>query len=817
MSRRDGIRDALEQALALHRAGRIGESKAAYKRVLRNDPDNDAALNGLGMLYGDSGDAEQAEKMFRRAIAISPDTAAYHANLGVTLKRAGRVSEAIECYRRALLAQGDDPGVLCNLGNALLESGRPEEAVRYLEKAVAIRPDHADAHVNLAIALHALGRIEEACAHAREAVRLAPSDAGAHSNLGLVLRARGDLDEAERALEKAIALDPRHAVAHNNRGLVHLARGDADKARSCFESAVAMQPSYADAWANLGGALGTLGKARDALRCFERAAAHAPGDLRMATGVGNALRGAGRIDEAIATLQGVVARFPKAAVARGSLGLALLERRRYDEARLELERAIDYAPDDALAQNNLGTCHWAAGDVEKAVRCFRRALVLDPGNVRARSNLVMNLNYLPEVSRSGLYAEHRSAGERIEAGLKPGWTPHANSRDAERKLKIGYVSGDFCEHAVSFFTEPVLARHDKARFEVFCLSAGTREDQVTGRFREHADHWIALAGMSDERGALLVREAGIDILIDLSGHTALNRLALFARKPAPVQAHWLGYINTTGMESIDYRITDGRVDPAGPGDRYYTERLVRLPLVCAFEAPRSCPEVGPLPSLTGGAFTFACLNRIAKVTAAVVETWSRILRQVPESMLQLGAADDEPSKSRIVEGFERYGIPASRLRFMSKLPLDAYLALHGEIDLTLDPFPYNGGATSCHSLWMGVPFVALRGDRYMGRMGMDLLESVGLGEFVAGDPDEYVEIAVRTATHRAELAEIRRTLRQQVLGSPLGGIDDFARTLEAAYRGMWRAWCADPTPGFSHRAPGIDFVREVQFTKFPRA
>jgi protein O-GlcNAc transferase len=795
--------DALEHALALHRAGRLQESKAAYKRLLRKDPGNHAALNALGILYGQLGDLQQAEKTFRMALSISPRSAAYHANLGVVLKRAGKLPEAVESYERALAGDADNATTLCNLGSALLTLGRTDAAVPYLRKAVAIDPEHADAHANLAIALHSMGTLEDACAHALEAVRLAPLDAGVHGNLGLILCAQGRIDEAQDVLRKALALDPQDPVVHNNLGLVHLARGAANEAVACFRTAVEKRPAYADAWANLGGALAKSGRFEEALACIGQALAHAPGDARIVVGRVNALRAAGRTAEAIAEAQGVLAKDPAAFTARTALGLAFLSEYRYDEAIREFEKAIEIDPGDALAQNNLGVSYWAIGDAKEAIGCFRRAIALNPGNLEAHSNLVMNLNYTPGISRALLYSEHRAVGEVLEKEHKAGWSVHENSRNVDRKLRIGYVSGDFCEHAVSFFTEPVLARHDRTRFEVSCLSAGTRDDDVTKRFRERADHWLDLAGVSDAQAARLVREHGIDILIDLSGHTALNRLGVFARKPAPVQAHWLGYMNTTGMEALDYRITDARLDPRGESDGYYTERLVRLPLACAFQPPSGCPDVGPLPSSVTEVFTFACLNRPAKITPEVVEIWARILSAVPNSLLLLARADNSTVQTRIIGLFGRHDVHDSRLRFVSKLTLDDYLRLHSGIDLALDPFPYNGGATSCHSLWMGVPFVALRGERYMGRMGADLLEAIGLTEFVAAGPDQYVEIAVTLANRRRELAELRAGIRRRILQSSLGRVDEFVRALEDAYSGMWRAWCADPRPGFSHRAPEI--------------
>jgi predicted O-linked N-acetylglucosamine transferase (SPINDLY family) len=306
--------------------------------------------------------------------------------------------------------------------------------------------------------------------------------------------------------------------------------------------------------------------------------------------------------------------------------------------------------------------------------------------------------------------------------------------------------------------------------------------------------------MSDDNMATLVRGHGIDILVDLSGHTALNRLPVFARKPAPVQAAWLGYVTSTGLEAIDYRLTDARADPPGTDESGYTETLLRLPWVTVFEPAADSPPIEALPALAGDRFTYACLNHLSKVTSEFIALWARILLAVPESRLLVGNAGDPGVQQRLVAAFAAHGVAAARLAFRPKLPLRDFLALHREIDLALDTFPYNGGATSCHSLWMGVPFVTLAGDRYMGRMGRSLLEQVGLGDFVARTPDEYVERAVGVARDRGRLGALRASLRDRVAASPLLDAQGFVTGLEAAYRAMWRAWCEDPTFGFAQRA-----------------
>ncbi|MSP98558.1 MAG: glycosyltransferase family 41 protein [Betaproteobacteria bacterium] len=789
--------EALQKAFELQQAGYLSESKSIYKRMLRNEPDNHVAMHHLGILYERMGDVAEAEKLLRRAASIDPGNVTYLLNLGVVLKRSGKVSAAIEYYEQALSRDGNNVEALNNMGSALQQMGRLEEAVEHFQKALALRHDHFPSRLNLGTSLHALGRLEEAERELAKAILAAPQDPDGHVNRALVLRGQERLDDAETALREALRLDPQHPSAHNTLGLVYVARGDPENARACFEAALRIRPGYSIARANLATALAQSGRTSDAIECFQEALALLPDDLHVMINLGNTLRAAGRIDESMQLLEQAVKTNPGSSLARNSLGVTLLAGGFHVKARHQFEKSIEVHPEDASAHNNLGNYHRVAGDPDRAIACFRRAVELNPGHVAAYSNLLLCLNYVAYVSSSGLRAEHLRFAEIFEAGLRHHWLPHANSPAPARKLKIGYVSGDFCAHAVSFFTLPVVSQHDRTRFEIHCFHTGKQDDSVTRRFRDDSDFWHPISGLSDDKAADLVRELAVDILVDLSGHTALNRLMLFARKPAPVQVHWLGYITTTGLDSIDYRLTDERVDPSPDSDCNYSERLVRLPIVCAFEPPADCPPVSLLPSLSGGAFTFACLNDASKITPDVVQTWARILAEVPDSILLLG----EVAKAQTIRRFQALGIDESRIRALPRLSLLDYLSAHSDIDVALDPFPYNGGATSCHALWMGVPFVALEGDRYMSRMGLDLLHNAGLAQFIASDLQQYVRIAVSWASRRPELAEVRRTLRPRMEGSPLGDTKCFVRHLEDAYGEMWRAWCSDRAPGFSRRAP----------------
>ncbi len=644
-------------------------------------------------------------------------------------------------------------------------------------------------HSNLGIALQATGRLAEAMDAFRRAIALDPRAPDGHINLGLALRIQGRLEESVASLRTALAIDPQDAIAANNLGLALQALGRFDEARRCFESALAASPRTADVHVNLGIVLTQLGAFGPAHAALSRALELQPRSVAALSSLGSLRRVEGRLADAVAAYARALELAPDDDAVLTGLGLAELARRNVHEALACFERAAAARPGSPTAQNNLGTAFRALGDLDRAAERFRAAVALDPDYVAAQSNLLACLNYLARLSPEEILAEHRRFAARFEAPLIPQRRPHANRPEPDRRLRVGYVSGDFVEHAMSYSVEALLAGHDRARFEIVCYASNAHEDEVTDRLRRHADAWHRVAGLPDDAMAALVREHGIDILVDLAGHTALNRLMVFARKPAPVQVAWLGYVATTGLAAIDYRLTDAVVDPPGTAESHYTETLVRLPCVTVFQPARESPAVSPLPALARDAFTFASLNHLAKVTPEVIAVWARILAATPGSMLVLANAGDALARDRLARAFAAHGVGDTRLDFRPRLPLAKFLELHREIDLALDPFPYNGGATSCHSLWMGVPFVTLAGDRYMARMGASLLDAVGLGELVARTPGEYVALAARLAGDRSRLAAMRVALRRRLAASPLMNAPEFVRNVERAYRDMWRTWC----------------------------
>ncbi|MCE9620018.1 MAG: hypothetical protein K8R92_08910 [Planctomycetes bacterium] len=453
---------------------------------------------------------------------------------------------------------------------------------------------------------------------------------------------------------------------------------------------------------------------------------------------------------------------------------------------------------NAMELNNEANKRHTQGQIQEALDLYELAMLLAPDKAMIHSNFLMVLNYMPSPDMAAIFAAHRAFGELHESGrlkpavIGPGAPRGGASTGGEAKIRVGYVSSDFREHAVAHFIEPVLAAHDRSTFELFAYYHHTAVDDVTRRLQTLVPNWRSLVGKSDDEIAKMVRDDHIDILVDLAGHAGLNRLPVFARKPAPVQVTWLGYPNTTGLTAMDYRITDAFADPPGMTEAFHTEKLVRLPgSFSCYRGPEKCPEVGPLPRLKSGQITFGSFNIFAKITPEVIAVWARILKRLPTAKLFLKYRDlDTPTMTQSILGnFRRHGVDAAQLRIMGDDPSHfTHMERYNSVDIGLDPFPYNGTTTTCDALWMGVPVVTLAGVSHVGRVGVSQLSNIGLPELIAKSKDDYVEIAVRLAGDVPRLTELRAGLRPRMLASPLSDIPRFTKNLEAAYLEMWKAY-----------------------------
>jgi protein O-GlcNAc transferase len=424
---------------------------------------------------------------------------------------------------------------------------------------------------------------------------------------------------------------------------------------------------------------------------------------------------------------------------------------------------------------------------------YRHAFQINPDFSAAHSSLLLGINYNSRYDIQTIFFEHLLFSEKFEKPLSSTISSHTNDRSLARRLKIGYVSPDFRKHSVAYFIEPIIASHSRVHFEVFCYSNSLVIDEVTKRIQNYSDQWRSIVGMSDENVAKLIRDDKIDILIDLSGHTADNRMLLFARKPAPVQVSWIGYPATTGLSNMDYRIVDSYTDPPGITEQFYTEKLLRLPdsFLC-YRPPDESPQIVKLPVMVSGHVTFGSFNKYAKVSPVLLDLWIKILKMIPRSHLLLKAKSlgDTAVKKNFVARFTKEGIDRKRIELLALTSsLREHLNLYNRVDIGLDTFPYNGTTTTCEALWMGVPVITLAGKTYASRVGSSLLANVGLINLIAKTPDEYIEIAIQLAMDTKRLQLLRESLRTVMIQSPLTDAKRFTAYLEKIYHKMWVDWC----------------------------
>jgi predicted O-linked N-acetylglucosamine transferase (SPINDLY family) len=476
------------------------------------------------------------------------------------------------------------------------------------------------------------------------------------------------------------------------------------------------------------------------------------------------------------------------------LGAAYDESDRLGQAIAAYQQALQLQPDDAVTLSQLGRSLKHQGRIQEAIDCWRRALRHNPNHASVNLNLLTSLHYSPDCEPSKIYAEYQQWAERHATPLAQLIKPFRNDRNPERRLRIGYVSGDFYSHAVACFLEPLLAAHDHSDFEIICYASNQNRDTTTQQLQAYADRWREIYTLDDEQLADLIRQDEIDILVDLSGHTKNNRLSVFARKPAPVQVTYLGYPNTTGLNTINYRLTDAWADPVGQTEHLHTEELVRLPygFLC-YQLPADSPEVSPLPALTSQPITFGSFNKLAKVNPEVIGNWARILKAVPDSRLLLKSQSlaDPGTRNYVQERFQQHGIKPDRLELIGWIPnRNQHLTLYGEVDIALDTFPYNGTTTTCEAMWMGVPVITLAGQTHVSRVGVSLLSSVGLEELIADSAEDYIQKAIALANNLERLQELRATLRERMQATPLTNAKLITQSLEDAYRTMWQHWCS---------------------------
>jgi predicted O-linked N-acetylglucosamine transferase (SPINDLY family) len=797
--------DRFRRAVDHHFAGRLFEAERLYREVLAERPSHADANHNLGALAVATGRAAAGLPHFHAALRASPGHRQYWVSCVDCLIRCGQpdIGQSLLALGVRSGLSGEDVAALTerlrkasffkDLGPlmSLFDQGRFAEGEPGARSLADRFPERGLAWQLLAGMLNGLGRAAEALAAMERAVGLLPGDAEAERNLGGALQGLGRDEEAEVRYRRALQLKPDYAEAWNSLAVALQKLGRADEAEACCRRALELRPGYADAGANLGILLHEQGRFDEAEASHRSALESAPERAEAWSNLGNTLQRLGRLEEAECVHRRAIELNGGLAEIHINFGSCLHLQGRLTEAEASFRAALELNPGRAAAWSNLGSALQALGRLHEAEAAHRRAVGLDPRNAKCRSALLFCLGHDGGIAPETLFAEHLRFGESFEAPLRAGWRPHSNSRDAGRRLRVGLVSADFCRHAMAPFLEPLVAAlAENPGLSLRAYANNALEDAATERLRARIPQWVRIPGISDCALAETIRNDAVDVLIDLSGHTDGNRLLAFARKPAPIQIGWIGYLGTGGMGCMDYYLGDRYFLPFDGFNGQFTEAIANLPVVARFQPEETAPPVSVLPALAGGAFTFGSFNRLGKLGPEAVALWSRLLRALPNARMLIGGMVCDEGAERVAGWFGKEGIARDRLHFHRKAGMADYLQLHHRVDVCLDPFPYTGGATTGHALWMGVPTLTMAGSTVPGRLGAAMLQHVGLEGFVARDDDDFVERGLGWAGDLDALAELRGSLRERFLQSPLGQPAVFAEGLSAALREMWRRWCA---------------------------
>src|SRR5712691_10277612 len=773
----------------LQAQGKSIEALGSYLSALALQPDYVDALCNLGATFLGLGKLEKAAACYRRALAIAPDLSTAHANLEKVLQDQEQQSQAIA--RGETTLESADVVIHISLANRFRASGQLDKAVAHCHRALSLAPDSPSAFYALGNALNHQGNRTEAIACYRKALVLKTDFPDAYVNLGNALQEQGQIDEAIACYQEALSLQPEIPEALFNLGNAYKDRDGLEKAVACYERALALAPDLSEVYVNLGNVILQQGRPNEALPCFRKALALEPEMIEARYNVGIASHRAGDFPSAKAALAKYLRMNPDDETALVTLADTHRNLNELNEAPNCYERLLEICPTAAEAHNGLANVfrnqarHW------DAVKHYELAIQHHGNPVVAFQNLLFCMMCMDNFSAQEIYDKHREFAERFERPLLAFQSPHRNEPDPNRRLRVGYASPDFRANIVAHYVEPILNNHDRTRFEIVCYSTGFVRDSLTGRISSLFDQWHDVQSLSDDEIAGLIRVHQIDLLVDLCGHAPGNRILVFARKPATVQISYLDYSTTTGLSSMDYRLTTEYCDPSNASQQYYSEKLHRLSNTYWTYNPSVQLPISALPLKSNGYVTFGCFNLYYRVTTEVLRVWSRLLQSVPASRLVVVGVSAGSTQGALLEILAQAGIAAERISVYNVLSYAKYHELMGTVDIGLAPFPYNGATTMLDCLWNGLPVFARKGgETFYSRMGCSILSELGLSKLIASDVDEYIRIAAELASNVPELDRLRQCLRQKLEQSPMRDFPEFTRGLELAYRSMWKQWCA---------------------------
>ncbi len=774
----------LEKGLALHLAGSLSEAAACYQKVLENEPNQPDALNLLGAVALTCGQPRQAIELCRRAVQIDPKHPSALCNLGNAQFAAGQFSSAAVAYERAIELQPANSETLYNLANARRHLGDPEGALTCFDRALAIDPTNTRAWLNRAAVLSSMERFDEATSSAREAAIIRPHDEAILNHLGLALAKEGKNGEAEQTLRNALRTNPTSAQTLTNLATLLIQEGRNAEAKSMLERVVALDPANALGWSNLAIALSAI-DLRVAVEAALKAAELQPNSADAWVLLGNLESAKGEFKKSMVAYDRALALDPNCLENNNNLAFACSGAGRLDQAIDCYLQRLSKDPHDATALADLAIAYLNSGLLEGAIDSLQKSIKADPTNEYAHSNLLLVQTYSPDY-----LAERQLLEAKAWAAVHTPAVPvraRLGARPRGKKLRVGYLSADFHQHPAGRLYQAMFPHHDRSRFELNLYANQLVADQVTQEIVRSVDKWRIVKKMDDPTLAKTIRDDGIDILVDLLGHTPNHRLKAFALQPAPVQVTWLGYFGTTGMSQMDYILADQWVLPP-EFEPHFTERPARMEgCLYTFQPPSLNIGCGPMPSIRNGFTTFGCFNNTAKITPEVVRLWSQVLLKVPDSKLLLNRWPYESARVRelYLNHFVEAGIDPSRVEFQWTSGQEAYYRSYQEVDIMLDSFPFGAGTTTSEALWMGVPVVSMSTDRFAGRMTESIFNAVGIQEMITRSEEEYVVRACELAGNVRLLQEMRTGLRTQVEASSLCDLAGYTKRLEAAFDWMW--------------------------------
>lgn len=705
------------------------------------------------------------------------------------LARRGLAAVARSALRQA--AEGGNAEAGYQLGKQLLDAGNGRDALPVLEAAQARQPRDTRLLLALGAALRYQGRLSEARQAFEQVLVLEPGYPQALNNLGELELVSGKPELALSHFDLGLRQAPDLMPLHVNKvaALLELARYD--EALSQSEQVLERFPLVSEVHVNHGNILLQSGKARPAVKAFQQALALDPGCAEAHFNLATLFGEASHLQETVEYLESEIRLKGETVQRLGSLAVAQAARKDYGAAVLTCEKVLAMQPANLSALLTLAGARGVEGDHRGSIEYYRKALAINPAMSAIQSNIAFESTYLEDATTEEIFALHREWATHHELPRHDRQYDHVLPVLIPERLRIAYVSGDFGTHPVGFLLRDVIAQHDRNTFEVHCFSMMRREDDITVSIRESTEHWHDILLDSDEEVAQRIHEAGIHILVDLSGHTAYNRLPAFALRPAPIAATWIGYFHSTGLSSIDYYITDPHTSPRGSA-QIYSEKPLWLPYSrFCYSPPAYAGEVAPAPVAERGYVTFGCFNRLDKLSAPVIAAWSRVLAAVPPArlLIKAGGLGDEQARRQVEARFAACGITAERLELRGPSSHVEMLQEYGDVDIALDPFPFNGGMTTLEALWMGVPVVTLAGQGIVSRQTHAVLANMELTERLSfGTLDDYVTGAIALAQDSVMLAELRREIRPRLAQSPVCQPERFARDLETLYRRMWEAY-----------------------------